>query len=67
MVDYFDQVMMGVVIFDVGFEVVVQVVDVCGQQCDLYFWRIGVVCVVSVFGDNGSFGCFFDGYCFYFL
>lgn len=47
-VDYLQQVVVVVVIFFVGFEVVGQQFDVGGQQGNLDFWGVGVSGVVFV-------------------
>ncbi|SPO57569.1 protein of unknown function [Pseudomonas sp. JV551A1] len=55
LVDHTDQTTTGVVVFVVGLEVALQLVDVGGQQSNLHFRATGIAGGLLVFGNDLSF------------
>jgi hypothetical protein len=52
--DQLQQPTAAVMVLPVLAEVVVEVVDACGEQRDLYLWRPGVAVVELVLGDDAG-------------
>jgi hypothetical protein len=54
LVDHADKTTSGVVILLVGFKVAAKLLDVCGEQCNLYFRGSGVAFGALVFADDSA-------------